>query len=139
MPRAPVPTVVAEFLAKPHPAVIASSREDCAPHSAPTWYDWEDGRVLVNGDHTRRRVEYLREGAPVSLTVLDGGSWYHHVTVEGSVDEVRRDDGLRDIDRLSTRYLGQPFGNRESVRVSMWIRVERWHGWNGGRPWPPRD
>ena len=36
---------------------------------------------------------------------------------------------LLDIDRLSQRYYGRPFRNREQKRLSAWIEVDRWHGW----------
>ena len=49
--------MVGEFLTRPNPAVIATLRPDGFPHTAATWYVWEDGRVLVNMDATRRRLE----------------------------------------------------------------------------------
>ena len=43
MPRMPVPPEVSEFLARPNPAIVATLRPDGSPHTAATWYDWEDG------------------------------------------------------------------------------------------------
>ena len=60
------------MLAKPNPAVIGTGHADGAPNTVATWYLWEDGRVLVNMDEGRRRLEYLRANPRVSLTVLDG-------------------------------------------------------------------
>ena len=48
MPLAPLPDEVVEFLKEPHAAVISTVRSDGAPYSAATWYDWDDGRILVN-------------------------------------------------------------------------------------------
>jgi hypothetical protein len=39
------------------------------------------------------------------------------------------DEGLRDIDRLSQHYTGQPYGSRERPRVSVHVSIDRWHGW----------
>lgn len=64
MPRTPVPPDVDEFLSRPNPATIATLRPDGSPHSAATWYDWDGGRVLVNMDATRLRLEYYA-GIPV--------------------------------------------------------------------------
>lgn len=60
MPNEPLPNELQELLAKPNPAVISSIREDGSPHSAPTWYDVEGGRVLVNSRGTpgRKRLRY---------------------------------------------------------------------------------
>ena len=60
MPRVPVPPEVDAFLARPNPAVVATVSPSGAPHTAATWYDWEDGRVLLNMDETRLRLRYLR-------------------------------------------------------------------------------
>ena len=70
MPRVPVSPEVDELLRRPNPAVIATLRPDGSPHSVPTWYDWEDGRVLLNMEDTRLRLGYMRRDPRVSLTVL---------------------------------------------------------------------
>jgi len=135
MPRVPVPAAVAEFLAQPRAAVIATLRPDGAPHTAATWYDWEDGRVLVNMDESRVRLGYMRRDPRVSLTVIDLGRWYRHITLMGEVVEIGDDVELADIDRLARRYTGNPYRDRNRKSVSAWIEPERWHGWDGGRAW----
>ena len=60
MPRVPVPAEVVAVLAKPYLAVVATVRPDGSPHTAATWYEWEDGRVLLNMADTRRRLEHMR-------------------------------------------------------------------------------
>ena len=59
-----------------------------------TWYLWEDGRLLVNLDHSRARLEHLRADPRVSLTVLDTDDWYRHVSLRGRVTEIVADEGL---------------------------------------------
>ncbi len=95
----------------------------------PTWYLWEDGRVLINMDEGRVRLRHLRRDPRVTLTVLDSDNWYTHVTLIGRVAEMRDDEGLADIDRLSRHYSGDAYPDRERSRVSAWVEVERWHGW----------
>ncbi len=130
MPPAPVPAAVDAFLRTAHPAVIASVRPDGAPHSAATWYDWVDGRLLLSMDDSRLRLSFLRRDPRVSLTVLDTESWYRHITLTGHVTEMHPDEDLRDIDRLAMRYTGEPYPNRTSPRTTAWVTVERWHGWD---------
>jgi PPOX class probable F420-dependent enzyme len=136
MPRVPVPHEVSEFLRRPNPAVVATLRRDGSPHTVPTWYDWDDGRVLFNMDETRLRLAYLRRDPRAALTVLEDGNWYKHVSVIGRVVSIVDDPDLRDIDRLAKRYTGQPFGNRDAKRVSAWLAPDSWHGWSGSAPWP---
>ena len=122
------------MLAKPNPAVIGTITPDGRPNTVATWYLWEGGRALVNMDAERRRLEYIRANPHVSLTVLDAEQWYRHITVHGRAT-LHDDPDLADIDRLSTHYLGQPYGHRDRGRVSAWIEIESWHAWSGGRPW----
>jgi hypothetical protein len=65
----------------------------------------------------------------VSLTVLEDGNWYHHVTLMGTVVSIEEDLHLRDIDRLSLRYTGKPYSKRDRPRFSAWVQPERWHSW----------
>jgi PPOX class probable F420-dependent enzyme len=136
MPRVPVPPAVDEFLAQPNPAIVATLRPDGSPHTVPTWYDWEDGRALLNMDESRLRLRFLRRDARAALTVLDGESWYRHISLIGRVVAIEDDADLADIDRLARRYTGQEFRRRDSVRVSAWLEPDRWHGWSSAGPWP---
>ena len=67
-----------------------------------TWYLWEDGRVLVDMDSSRARLQLPRSATRASsLTVLDAEDWYHHVSLRGRVVSLTEDEGLVNIDRLS--------------------------------------
>ena len=133
MPELPFPDDVRALLEKPNPAVVATLRSDGAPVSVATWYLLDGDRILLNMDHTRVRLQHLRRDPRVTLTVLDEASWYTHVSLVGTVEEMYDDEGLADIDRLSTHYGGRPYPNRESPRVSAWMKVERWHGWGAAK------
>src|SRR5215211_1901919 len=103
MPDGPMPDTIVAFLTEPNPAVIATLRPDGSPHCVPTWYDLVDGRVLLNMDRSRKRLRHLQIDQRVALSVLDGEDWYSHVSLVGSVVEIRDDTDLADIDRLSRR------------------------------------
>ena len=135
MPTAPVPSELVEFLRRPNPAVVASLRPDGSPHTVATWYDWEDGQVLLNMDESRRRLQFMRGDPRVALTVLDDENWYRHVSLLGVVTRVEHDAELKDIDRLAIRYTGESFGHREARRYCAWVRVDTWHAWDGSGPW----
>ena len=136
MPRVPVPPIVDEFLRQPNPAVVATLRPDGSPHSVATWYDWDDGRVLLNMAESRLRLRHMRRDPRVALTVLSDGDWYRHVSLLGRVVAIEPDVDLAGIDRLARRYTGEPFGTR-AARVNAWVEIDIWHGWEGSGPWPP--
>lgn len=133
----PLPADVVEFLQRPQHAVIGWVGKDGRPFSVATWYDWDDGEILLNMDAGRRRRAWLTVGAPVTLTALDAEDWYRHLSVYGAIARVADDASLADIDRLAHRYTGRPFRNRASARVSAWIRIDSWHGWVDAGPWRP--
>jgi PPOX class probable F420-dependent enzyme len=136
MPEPPLPPEVDALLRNANPAVIATVRPDGSPHTAATWYDWDGGRLLVNMDRSRRRLANMRRDPRVTLTVLDGDSWYRQVTVFGHVVDIVDDPNLADIDRLARRYTGQPHGNRARDSVSAWIEPTGWYGWETAGNWP---
>jgi PPOX class probable F420-dependent enzyme len=129
VPSPPLPPEAVAMLRRPNPCVIATLRPDGTPVSTATWYLWDEDRVLVNMDESRRRLAYLRDDPRVTLTVLDGQDWYTHVSLIGRVTRIGEDTDLADIDRLARHYTGKSYPVRDRRRVSAWIDVDRWHGW----------
>src|SRR5262245_3879008 len=105
-------------------------RADGQPVSTATWYLWEDdGRVLLNLDAGRERLEHIRNDPRVTPPELDEAGWYTHVRLVGRVTEIKDDAGLADIDRVAKHYTGQQYPRRDRDRVSVWMTVDVWHGW----------
>ena len=129
MPKPPLSDAAVAMLRKPNPAVITTLRRDGQPVAVATWYLWDDGRVLVNMDKSRKRLAHMRNDPRVALDVLDEGGWYTHLSITGHIDEMRADTGLADIDRVAMHYTGEPYPRRDRARVSAWIAVDGWHGW----------
>ena len=130
MPTMPMPAHVIELLRQPNPAVMATVARDGRPVTVATWYLLEDDdHVLLGLDATRARLKHMRADPRISLTVLAADNWYTHVSLQGRVESLTDDEGLRDIDRLARHYTGNDYPNRESPRVSAQVLIERWHGW----------
>jgi PPOX class probable F420-dependent enzyme len=129
VPKPPLPARLDAFLAKPNASVIATVRLDGSPVTVATWYLWEGGRVLVNMDEGRRRLEHMRANPRVSLTVMDVAKWSAHVSLQGRVVSLEEDVGLHDIDRIATHYMGEQYPVRDRRRYSAWIEVDTWHAW----------
>ena len=131
MPKPPLPPRLDAFLAKPNAAVIATVRPDGAPVTVATWYDWEDGRVLVNMDAGRRRLRaHARRSARLADRHGPRRTGARTSACRAASSRVEDDADLRDIDRLAIRYIGEPYPFRDrTARVSAWIEIERWHAW----------
>jgi PPOX class probable F420-dependent enzyme len=126
--KPPIPEHLVKLLELPNHAVMATVRPDGAPVSVATWYLWDGGRILLNLDAGRKRLDHMRTDPRVSLTVLDGDSWYRHISLQGTVT-LSPDDHLSGIDRLATHYTGGPYRNRERPRVNAWLEIESYHAW----------
>ena len=128
MSTTPMPQPVIDMLRLPNPAVMATVAKDGRPVSVATWYILEDdGRLLLGLDAKRARIKHMERDPRISLTVLAQDDWYTHVSLQGKVVSIVPDEGLREIDRLSRHYGGQPYANRESPRVAA-------HGSGGRHP-----
>lgn len=128
MSTGPLPPELEVFLRGPRPAVIGTVRPDGSPATTATWYEWQDGTLLLSMVTTSPRARNVRRNPHVSLTVL-GDSWYDHLSLYGSVIELRDDPQLADLDRLSMRYYGSSYPKRGLDCVTALVRVERWHAW----------
>ncbi len=120
------------LLREPNPAVIAVVMPSGHPMSVATWYLVEDdGTVLVNMDAGRARLGWIEQHPHVSLTVMKDEEWYTHVSVRGTVVRWEHDEAkaLADIDRLSRHYGGERLPQPSAKRVSAWIEITHWHGW----------
>jgi PPOX class probable F420-dependent enzyme len=131
MPKPPLPARFAAVLSNANPCVIGTVKPDGAPVTVATWYLWDNGRVLVNMDEGRKRLDHLRRDPRVSLTVLDGDSWYRAISLRG-VASLQDDPTMADIDRIARHYTGRPYTDRDRGRVSAWIDVHEWHAWGFG-------
>ncbi|MFC0681650.1 TIGR03618 family F420-dependent PPOX class oxidoreductase [Lysobacter korlensis] len=125
-----VPETIRTFLQQPHPAVMATVTKDGHPVTVATWYLLEpDGRVMINLDAGRLRLNHLRRDPRFALDVMDGADWYSHVALQLEVVDITDDAGLADIDALSRHYRGSDYPNRHRPRVSVRADVTKWMGW----------
>lgn len=120
-----LPEAVRDFLEQPRVAVLATVRRDGTPSSTACWYELQDSRVLITMYATARRLANIRSTPHVAMTVL-GEDPYQHVSISGPVVEMWDDPELEVMDRLSTRYTGEPWPEREGC-VSAFVEIERWH------------
>jgi PPOX class probable F420-dependent enzyme len=133
MPLMPLPGEWDVFLSQANPAVIATIRKDGSPHSVATWYDWQDGRIMLSMDARRIRLDHIRRDPRVALTVFDSKDWEVHLSLLGQVVEIRDDDGLEDVDRLAMqlhdhavqRARPRPRDRVDGARTLAWLGPAR--------------
>jgi PPOX class probable F420-dependent enzyme len=83
-----------------------------APKVEPVWADVEDGRILIATDAGTIKAANVSADSRVALSATATDNPYEQVLVRGKVVEVRDDNDLVVLDRLSQRRLGTPFPRR---------------------------
>lgn len=94
-----------------------------APKTEPVWADVEDGKVLIATDARTIKVANVEADARVALSVTAVNNPYEQVLIRGRVIQIRDNENLDVLDRLSRRRLGTPFPRRRwSHRVVLVIQ-----------------
>jgi PPOX class probable F420-dependent enzyme len=113
---------VRALLVGPNTAHLATIRPDGAPMSHPVWVGLDDeDRILVCTGRTSPKTRNAEHDPRVALSVLSVDDPYTEAMVRGVVVEVRNDDDMADMDRLSHVYTGRPFPSRGPGRVTIVI------------------
>jgi len=89
------------------------------------WIDYEDGRVLTSSRVGSAKGKALRADPRIAISVVDRANPWRWVSVSGRVVEIRSDEGLAFIDKLSRRYTGRDYMMRTMDREIFVIEPER--------------
>lgn len=117
------------FLEKPNFAVLATLSRSGRVHATPVWFMPANGEILINTSAGRAKLRNMEANPRVTLTIVDRENPYKYVQIQGRVVKFDKENGPKDIDRLSQRYLGKPYqypgGDNPKNRVSVRISPER--------------
>jgi len=97
---------VKKFLDEDRFATLATINEDGTPQQTVMWYlVQDDGSIMMNTAHGRRKDRNLHRDGRISICVEDG---YRYVTVSGTA-ELSEDQAIAqaDIRALAARYHGE--------------------------------
>lgn len=118
------PSELADFLALPLVAVLATYRRDGSVLLSPVWHQWRDGGFDVLCTPDDIKVRHLRRDPRAAILVYDNEPPYRGV-------ELRTTARLSDIGRdalleMSIRYLGREAGEEwaASSAQSVLVRLE---------------
>jgi PPOX class probable F420-dependent enzyme len=123
-----IPEPVRKFLEKPNFAVLAT-HAGSGLQATPVWFLLENGQILINTSQGRAKLRNMQKNADVALAIVDTQNPYQYVQIRGRVAGFESQNGGRDIDRLSQRYLGKPYaypgGDAPAKRVTIRITPTR--------------
>ncbi|WIY05188.1 TIGR03618 family F420-dependent PPOX class oxidoreductase [Amycolatopsis mongoliensis] len=106
-------------------AHLATVLPDGAPHSIPLWVDPEGDHIAIMTGPDSQKARNLRRDPRVALSLTPAENPFEPVIIRGRVVEwVEGDAAWEIVDRIATKYIGQPYG-RDQLRVVGLIEVDR--------------
>jgi PPOX class probable F420-dependent enzyme len=101
-------------------ASLATVMPDGSPQVTPVWFDYKNGKFIVNTARGRVKDRNMSNQARVALAILDPDNPYSHIAVRGKVVRVTEEGADANIDALAKKYLDKdkyPFAKPGDVRV----------------------
>jgi PPOX class probable F420-dependent enzyme len=116
---------LADFLALPLVAVLATYRQDGSVLLSPVWHQWRDGGFDVVCSPNDIKVRHLRRDPRASILVYEHDLPYRGVEIRttAQLSDIDRADSVRE---MSIRYLGQEAGEAYAAGSadSVLVRLE---------------
>ena len=90
----------------------------------PLWVDFDGEHLFTSSPTGGKKIESLRERPDVSVSIVSTKSPWHWLSVSGRVVDIKPDENLAFIDKMSRKYTGQDY-ERRTPREVFTIEVDR--------------
>jgi hypothetical protein len=88
------------------------------------WVDLDGVSIKVGSPVDSRKGQAVRQRPQVSVSIVSTKSPWHWLSISGRVVDIQPDTNLAWIDRMSIKYVGQPY-QRRGPREVFTIEVDR--------------
>ena len=111
-------------LDRPNYAHLATLMPDGAPHSVPVWIAIEGDNLAILTGPGSRKARNIERDPRVAISLIDVDQPFLSVLIRGQVVElVDGDRAWEIIDRISQKYIGQPYPLRTD-RIVLLIKPD---------------
>jgi PPOX class probable F420-dependent enzyme len=101
---------VRRLVERPNYAHIATLMPDGAPHSVPVWIDLDGDNLAFLTGPGSRKARNLGRDPRVAISIIDADRPNASALIRGQVVErIEGDRAWEIIDRISQKYIGQPY------------------------------
>ena len=114
--RMRVPDDLADLVTADRLGHVSALRADGGIATYLMWIDWDGEHVLTSSAVGSRKGAHWRRNPQASVSVVAAADPWRFVIVRGRVTEIRPDEGLAFIDKMSQRYTGGPYRFRSAER-----------------------
>jgi PPOX class probable F420-dependent enzyme len=90
----------------------------------PMWVDFDGEHILASSPAGSRKARSMRERPQVSVSVVSTKNPWHWLSISGRVSDIKPDENLAFIDRMSRKYVGSDY-QRRTPREVFTIDVDR--------------
>lgn len=99
----------------------------------PVWVDFDGRHLITSSPVGSRKGAAWRARPQAAVSIVSTKGPWHWLTVSGRVVDIRSDEGLAFINKMSQKYTGQPYG-RPGDRENFFIEVDSFkHSGQWGR------
>ncbi len=103
---------------------VATLRADGAAHTVPVWVGLEEDKLAILTSPRSQKARNLSRDPRVAISITDRDQPTSMASIRGQVTDIVRDEpGWEIIDRISHKYLGQPYP-RDEDRIVFIIEVD---------------
>ena len=120
----PIPDDMLDLLAEPAVGVVAYTTETGQIASFPMWVDYDGAHLLVSSPAGSKKGQAFRARPQVGVSIVSTKTVWRWLSISGRVVDIRPDEGLAYIDRMSQKYTGQPY-QRRTPREIFVIEIDR--------------
>jgi PPOX class probable F420-dependent enzyme len=113
-----------QFAQEVFPVIVGSRRRDGTVQMNPVWFEYDAGYFWLNSWRGANWLEHVERDPDVTLLLLDPKNMYRWAQVQGRVVTTTTEGADEHIDRLSMRYIGQPYQNRRPDVQRVKIQIE---------------
>lgn len=90
----------------------------------PMWADYDGEHILISSPVGSRKGKALRKRPQVSISIVSPKNPWHWLSASGRVTDIKPDENLAFIDRMSRKYVGTDY-QRRTPREIFTVELER--------------
>lgn len=120
-----VPADLADLVSSDVIAHVSSIRRDGSIQTHAMWVDYDGEHVLTSSPVGSVKGRSWRRNPQAAVSVVDRSDPWRYITISGRVSEIRPDEGLAFIDKMSRRYTGADYQRRDYPREIFVITPDR--------------
>jgi PPOX class probable F420-dependent enzyme len=112
---------VRALLSRSNFAHVSTIMPDGSPNNSPVWIDVQDDRILISSEEGSLKVRNLRRDPRVAISVVDFHDPYEELQIRGRVVEFRDDSQSEFLDKISQKYIGKAYPDRDLAGVVVLV------------------